>query len=90
MPEVPACAAQVMSQKPGKRANSSGPTGASPGEFRRLYRGLTNPYDPDRVRRDCASGIDFTNCPASSLRAEEARREDGAPVRHAGRVVAEP
>jgi hypothetical protein len=53
---------KVMSQKPGKRADSSGPTGASPGEFRRLYRGVTKPYDPDRVRRDRASGTDFTDC----------------------------
>ncbi len=32
----------------------------------RLYRGLTRPYDPARVRR--ASGTDFTDCPLMALR----------------------
>jgi hypothetical protein len=37
------------------------------GESLRLYRGLTRPYDPTRVRRDRRSGTDFTNCPYTAL-----------------------
>jgi hypothetical protein len=58
---------KVMSQMKDKRADESGLTGASPGELRRLYRGLKKPYDPDRGRRDRASGTDFTDCPYTAL-----------------------
>jgi hypothetical protein len=58
---------RVVSQMPGKRPDSRGITGASPEEIRRLYRGLTKPYDPDRVRLDRASGTDFTDCPYTAL-----------------------
>jgi len=33
----------------------------------RLYRGLKNPYHPERVALRRASGTDFTDCPAIAL-----------------------
>jgi hypothetical protein len=42
------------------------PRSPAPPQRLRLYRGLTRPYDPARVRG--AAGTDFTDCPFTALR----------------------
>jgi len=58
---------RATSQAPSVPAESSGGAGAPSGKLLRLYRGLTKPYDPDRVRRNRTSGTDFTDCPYTAL-----------------------
>lgn len=54
-----------MSQIPDKRADES--AGVSPVKLRRLYRGLTKPYNPGHGPGGRAAGTDFTNCPYTAL-----------------------
>jgi hypothetical protein len=56
--------------QPGDSDSTNPLAEASPSETSavvRLYRGLKEPYDPDRPSRDPMSGADFTDCPLTAL-----------------------
>ena len=61
------CARALAKANPPTPRQPSDRVAFAGGESLRLYRGLTRPYDPSRVRRDRVGGTDFTDCPYTAL-----------------------